>query len=85
LYFFERWKKTALLVFSALAFVWEKPNVLFVRWAFSVCCPTSLYMARSVQIMKIFSDVARAEFFNFSYYIFSISQIKKFGGLANIP
>jgi len=24
-------------------------------------------MARSVQIMKLFSDEARAEFFNFSY------------------
>jgi len=28
-------------------------------------------MARSEQIMKIFSDEARAEFFNFSYYLFS--------------
>ena len=47
---------------------------------------TSLYMARSVQIIKLFSDEARAEFFNFSYYLFySISQIKKFGGLANMP
>ena len=42
-------------------------------------------MARSVQITKLFSDYTRAEFFNFSYYIFSISQIKKFGGLANMP
>tara|TARA_R110002073_G_scaffold267693_1_gene430942 strand:- start:212 stop:340 length:129 start_codon:yes stop_codon:yes gene_type:complete len=42
-------------------------------------------MGRSVQIIKIFSDEARAEFFNFSYYFFSISQIKKFGGLANMP
>jgi hypothetical protein len=41
-------------------------------------------MARSVQIIKLFSDEARAEFFNFSYYLFSISQIKKFGGLANM-
>jgi hypothetical protein len=42
-------------------------------------------MARSVQIMTLFSDEARAEFFNFTYYFFSIGQIKKFGGLANIP
>ena len=28
-------------------------------------------MARSVQIMKLLSDEARAEFFNFSYYLFS--------------
>jgi hypothetical protein len=33
-------------------------------------------MARSVQIMKLFSDEARAEFLNFSYYLFLlISQI----------
>ena len=38
-----------------------------------ILCTTVLYMARSVQIMKIFSDEARAEFFNFSYYFFSIS------------
>ena len=42
-------------------------------------------MARSVQIMKLFSDEARAEFFNLPYFFFSISQIKKFGELANIP
>ena len=46
---------------------------------------TVLYMARSVQIMKLFSDEARAEFFNLPYFFFSISQIKKFGELANIP
>lgn len=34
-------------------------------------------MARSVQIMKLISDEARAEFFNFSYYLFfSISKLK---------
>lgn len=42
-------------------------------------------MARSLQIIKLFSDEARAKFFNFSYYLFSISKIKKFGELANIP
>jgi hypothetical protein len=31
----ERWQKTALLFFSALAFsVGEKMNVLFARWRF---------------------------------------------------
>ena len=43
-------------------------------------CTTSLYMARSVQIIKIFSDQARAEFFNFSYYLFF--QKAKFKNLA---
>ena len=43
-------------------------------------------MARSVQIMKLFSDEVRAEFFNFLIiFSVSISQIKKFGGLANMP
>ncbi len=60
-------------------------KVIFMRGVFSALQVTSLYMARSVQIRKLFSDEARAEFFNFSYYLFSISQIKKFGGLANIP
>jgi hypothetical protein len=33
-------------------------------------------MARSVQIKQLLSDEARAEFLNFSYYLFfSISQI----------
>lgn len=40
-------------------------------------------MARSVQISELFSNEARAKLFNFSYYLFSISQIKKIGGLAN--
>ena len=41
-------------------------------------------MARSVQIKQLLSDEARAEFFNFLIIFFSISQIKKFGGLANM-
>jgi hypothetical protein len=43
-------------------------------------------MARSVQIKQLVSDEARAEFLNFSYLLFLlISQIYKFGGLANMP
>jgi hypothetical protein len=30
-----------------------------------------MYMARSVQIKQLVSDEARAEFLNFSYYLFS--------------
>jgi hypothetical protein len=33
-FFVERWQKMALLVFLALAYVLEKPNVPFVRLAF---------------------------------------------------
>tara|TARA_R100001530_G_scaffold134206_2_gene108646 strand:- start:204 stop:539 length:336 start_codon:yes stop_codon:yes gene_type:complete len=31
---FERWQKTALLVFQRWLLCWQKPNVLFVRLAF---------------------------------------------------
>jgi hypothetical protein len=35
---------------------------------------TSLYMARSVQIKQLVSDEARAEFLNFTIYLFSLNR-----------
>jgi hypothetical protein len=40
---FERWEETALLVFSALASVSAKPNVLFVRLAFQYVAQRWVY------------------------------------------
>jgi len=44
-----------------------------------------LYMARSVQIRDYLSVKYEPNFLIFLLSFFSISQIKKFGGLANIP
>ncbi|WP_146035286.1 hypothetical protein [Formosa algae] len=49
------------------------------------CVVTVLYMARSVQKGTIFSVKHNPNFLIFFYLIFSKSQIKKFGGLANKP
>jgi len=77
--------KNSSFGFFGLGFrVGKKPKVLFVRLVSLLT--TSLYMARSVQIKQLVSDEARAEFLNFSYFLFLlISQIYKFGGLANMP
>jgi hypothetical protein len=57
-------------VFFAVALCGDKnANVPNERWVFSLQ-RTSLYMARIVQIKQLFSDEARAEFLNFSYYLF---------------
>jgi hypothetical protein len=80
--FFERWQKKQLFWFfqrwlmfrqktkcavCALAFLVQMFNCSTIF----ALCTTSLYMARSVQIIQLVSDEARAEFLNFSYYLFS--------------
>jgi hypothetical protein len=47
--------------------------------------PTVVYMARSVQISNYFSVRHEPIFLIFLLPFFSISQIKKFGGLTNMP
>jgi len=50
---------------------------------FSALMLTGLYMARSVQISDSFSVKHEPNFLIFLLSFFSISQIKKFGGLRN--
>jgi hypothetical protein len=53
---------------------WQKPNVLECALAFFAWHTTFLYMARSVQIKQLVSDEARAEFLNFTVYLFSLNR-----------